>query len=137
MVAHSMGNLTLGYYMLNYAGDESLPKLNKQVNTGAPYNGILGRNDEPNEVKLDENGKPDQMKQEYKDLQQMKYNYPKKSVDVLNVYGDLQDGSHSDGKVTNQSSLSLKSLLNGYVNSYRTFKVEGNMVNIVHYMIIK
>ncbi|MCD8787539.1 alpha/beta hydrolase [Staphylococcus gallinarum] len=125
MVAHSMGNLTLGYYMLNYAGDESLPKLNKQVNTGAPYNGILGRNDEPNEVKLDENGKPDQMKQEYKDLQQMKYNYPKKSVDVLNVYGDLQDGSHSDGKVTNQSSLSLKSLLNGYVNSYRTFKVEG------------
>ena len=53
------------------------------------------------------------------------------------MYGDLQDGSHSDGKVTNQSSLSLKSLLNGYVNSYRTFKVEGNMVNIVHYMIIK
>ena len=42
-------------------------------------------------MKLDENGKPDQMKQEYKDLQQMKYNYPKKSVDVLNVYGDLQD----------------------------------------------
>lgn len=125
MVAHSMGNLTLSYYMLNYGDDNSLPQLNKQVDTGAPLNGILGRDDKPNRVKLDENSKPDKMTDEYKELQQMKYNYPQQSVEVLNIYGDLLDGTHSDGKVTTQSSLSLKYLLDGYVKSYRTFKVEG------------
>lgn len=44
---------------------------------------------------------------------------------MLNIYGDLKDGTHSDGRVSNSSSKSLKYLLGNSPKSYRESKYEG------------
>ncbi|CFO39109.1 cell surface hydrolase [Staphylococcus aureus] len=44
---------------------------------------------------------------------------------MLNIYGDIEDGTHSDNRVTNVSSKSLRYLVDGKVSSYEEFKVTG------------
>ena len=51
--------------------------------------------------------------------------YCGKEIEVLNIYGDLQDGSHSDGRVSNSSSQSLQYLLRGSAKSYQEMKFKG------------
>jgi len=124
-VAHSMSNKSFSYYMLNYGDDEQLPKLNKEVNLAGNFNGEVDVNGKKLNIKLDKNGKPNKMMDDYKELRAMKHHYPENKVKVLNIYGDVQDGTNSDGRVTNVSSHSLKYLLEDSVASYETFKVYG------------
>ncbi|TYK44179.1 alpha/beta hydrolase, partial [Staphylococcus pseudintermedius] len=51
--------------------------------------------------------------------------YKGKNIDVLNIYGDLKDGTHSDGSVSNTSSRSLKYLLGGSAKTYRESEYVG------------
>ncbi|WP_125589248.1 alpha/beta fold hydrolase [Companilactobacillus jidongensis] len=125
VVGHSMGNMTIAYYMLNYGKDKSLPKIIKQVDIAGHYNGILGMNDEPNRMKLASNGKPQKMDSDYKQLLKLREIYPDKQVDILNIYGDKGDGTHSDGSVSNASSKSLKYLVSERAKSYREKKISG------------
>ncbi|MFV4979903.1 alpha/beta hydrolase [Lactobacillus delbrueckii] len=61
------------------------------------------------------NGKPIQMNDNYKRQLVLRKLYP--HAKVLNVYGDLEDGSHSDGRVKNPSSKSLRYLVSPKVKS--------------------
>lgn len=54
-------------------------------------------------MKLDSNGKPNYMNTTYKQMTAARKAYPKGQVAVLNIYGDI--GNHTDGRVTNASSL--------------------------------
>jgi len=125
VVGHSMGNMTIAYYPLDYSQDKSLPKLNKQVDIAGHYNGILGMNDEPNKMKLASNGKPEKMDSDYKQLLKLREVYPNNQVGILNIYGDKNDGTHSDGSVSNASSKSLRYLVSGRAKSYREKKISG------------
>ncbi|MBD5069958.1 MAG: alpha/beta hydrolase [Lactobacillus sp.] len=125
VVAHSMGNMTLAYYMLDNGQNKKLPQLQKQVNIAGHYNGILGVDDTANEMKLDAEGKPKQMAKPYQELLKLNETYPKNQVSVLNIYGDLKDGSDSDGRVSNASSLSEKYLLRNVAKSYQTLEITG------------
>ena len=51
MVGHSMGNMAIMYYLLDYGQDQGMPKLCKQVDIAGHFNGILGQNDKPNQMK--------------------------------------------------------------------------------------
>ncbi|MCE5002495.1 alpha/beta hydrolase [Staphylococcus pseudoxylosus] len=124
-VGHSMGNLSFAQYMLMYGGDPSLPQLNKQVNIAGTYNGVLNMNEEVNEISVDVNGKPSRMNPPYQELQQLEDIYNGKNIDVLNIFGDLEDGTHSDGRVSNSSSKSLKYLLGDSPESYKESKYKG------------
>lgn len=124
-VGHSMGNLSFATYMLTYGNDQSLPKLNKQVNIAGTYNGVLNMNENVNEISVDANGKPSRMNPPYPELRKLQDIYKGKHVEVLNIYGDLKDGTHSDGKVSNSSSKSLKYLLGNSPKSYHESKYEG------------
>ncbi|MEY8601344.1 alpha/beta hydrolase [Staphylococcus shinii] len=124
-VGHSMGNLSFAQYMLTYGNDPSLPQLNKQVNIAGTYNGVLNMNEQVNEISVDANGKPSRMNPPYQELQQLKEIYKGKNIDVLNIFGDLKDGTSSDGRVSNSSSKSLKYLLGDSPKSYRESKYEG------------
>ena len=44
---------------------------------------------------------------------------------VLNIYGDRDDGSHSDGSVSNTSSQSLRYLISDRTKSYKELKITG------------
>ncbi len=124
-VAHSMGNVSFAQYMIDYGRDASLPQLKKEVNLAGTFNGVLGMNEEVNEIQVDRNGKPSDMNPPYQEFMQLKSIYKDKNIDVLNMYGDLLDGTHSDGRVSNSSSKSLKYLLGDSPKSYQEVKYEG------------
>ena len=124
-VAHSMGNVSFAQYMIDYGRDTSLPQLKKEVNLAGTFNGVLGMNEEVNEIQVDRNGKPSDMNPPYQEFMQLKSIYKDKNIDVLNMYGDLLDGTHSDGRVSNSSSKSLKYLLGDSPKSYQEVKYEG------------
>lgn len=126
VVAHSMGNMAVAYYMLDNATDKSLPKLQKQVDLAGHYNGILGVNGEPKTYALQENGVPYDQTEAYKELSALKDKYPKAQVQVLNIYGDLDDGSNSDGRVNNDSSKALAALLKERARSYQELEIKGS-----------
>ena len=122
MVAHSYGNMAIVYYMLQHGSDTSLPKLVKQVDIAGHFNGIIGI-DEPENLTLDDEGKPSSMTESYEELLSLGDNYPQGQVEVLNIYGNT--GKESDERVTNLSSQSLGYLLKGHVKSYQEKKISG------------
>lgn len=124
LVGHSMGNMAIAYYLLENS-NSNLPKLKKQVDIAGHFNGIIARGDKPNQVSLDSNGKPDHLDKNYKELLSLREKYPNKQVKVLNIFGDKNDGTHSDGSVTNASSQSLRYLLDSRPISYQEKKIKG------------
>ena len=126
LVGHSMGNMAINYYILDNPGLKGLPKINKVVDIAGHFDGIIDEDDEPNETTLDKNGKPDRMNSFYKELLALRKTYPT-NIKVLNIYGDKNDGTHSDGAVTNASSKSLKYLVSGRAKSYQEKKIVGKM----------
>ena len=122
MVAHSYGNMAIVYYMLQHGSDTSLPKLVKQVDIAGHFNGIIGM-DEPENITLDDEGKPSSMTESYQELLTLGNHYPQGQVEVLNIYGNT--GKGSDERVTNLSSQSLGYLLKGHVKSYQEKEITG------------
>ena len=131
-----MGNMSFAYYMNNYGNDKYLPHLQK-VNIAGTYNGVLNLNEKINEINLDRNGKPNKMNDDFKKLLSLKEVYKDKNIDVLNIYGDIQDGTHSDGRVSNSSSKSLKYLLEIVQNLTRKINSPVKQLNIANYTKIK
>ncbi|RRK11306.1 alpha/beta hydrolase [Lactiplantibacillus garii] len=125
VVGHSMGNMAIVYYLLQYGANKRLPQLRKQVDIAGHFNGILGMNDEPNRMKLKVDGQPMKMDADYRTLLKLRQTLPKNQIQVLNIYGDKNDGTHSDGRVSNASSQSLRYLVAPRAQSYREKRIVG------------
>ena len=69
----------------------------------------------------------------YPDLQQLKDIYKGQEIEVLNIYGDLQDGTNSDGRVSNSSSKSLKYLLGNSPKAIKNPNTKAKQPNIANY----
>ena len=116
IVAHSAGNVAVYQALASQAAHT--PKTNKFVILAGPFDGVLSLNDQANKNKVNpkDHYKPSIMYPansyypSYKQLMQLSTAFPK-TVKVLNVYGNLGDGSNSDSLVTNASSLSVNYLL--------------------------
>lgn len=122
LVGHSMGNMSISFYLLDNANNQKLPQLNKQVAIAGHFDGIKGR-DLPSGLKVDsQTGRPNQMSPAYRQLLGLRNNYPK-SAKVLSMYGDIGDGS--DGQVTNESSKTLRYLVANRAVSYQEKKFTG------------
>ncbi|MDF7672651.1 alpha/beta hydrolase [Lactobacillus sp. ESL0701] len=122
-VAHSMGNLTTMFYQMKYGNSDKLPRLNKQVNLGGHFDGILGMDDKANRNYLLSSGRPRYLNASYRYLLKHRQNYPK-NVSVLNIFGNKEDSTNSDGDVSVISARSLRYLLRGKVN-YQEIEVKG------------
>ncbi|MHA3066899.1 alpha/beta hydrolase [Lacticaseibacillus saniviri] len=118
-VGHSMG----AYAVVAAAMLNSPIKTNKMLAIAGPYNGILHWDDEVHEVSLNKQQKPDVMRPEYKWLLAHAKNF--KANSVLNLYGDVEDGSDSDTVVAANSALSLGYVLRNSHATYRTERVLG------------
>ena len=125
VVAHSMGNLTAVYYLLNHATDKQLPRMAKMVNIAGHFDGIIGMDDQPNQNQVKKDGQPQKMNATYRQLMGLRNQLPAKSIAVLNIYGDLGDGTHSDGRVSNASSQSLRYLVTPGAKTYQEKKFTG------------
>lgn len=123
-VAHSMGNMSILFYLLEHAQNEELPQLQKQVNIANHVNGLEGRDLPANLTILDsKTGQPSAMSDSYQKLLGLREIYPQDQVDVLNIYGDFKN--QSDGSVLNVSSRSLKYLVIDNAKSYQEKRVTG------------
>lgn len=121
--AHSMGNMAVMYYLLNNGQNKKLPHLQKQVAMAGTFDGAMGWNEPANLTINAKTGKPSAENDTYKKLLPLRHSYPK-GVKVLNIYGDLGNGN--DSQVTNNSSKTLKYLLNGQAKSYAEKKITGS-----------
>ena len=123
-VAHSMGNMSILFYLLEHAQNEELPQLQKQVNIANHVNGLEGMDLPANLTILDNHtGQPSAMSDSYQKLLGLREIYPQDQVDVLNIYGDFKN--QSDGSVLNVSSRSLKYLVIDNAKSYQEKRVSG------------
>lgn len=138
-VGHSMGAYAVIYYNLLNGNNSKLPRANKIMVLSGPYDGIIDNHkrnqpitgpltrywdDYPNQNRLLANGKPQIIHPEYEQLLKLKNRMPSQTQ-VLNVYGNLENGSHSDGVVSNVSDLSLGFLIKDRVQSYKTAELRG------------
>lgn len=127
MVGHSLGNISIMYYMLNNVNKKGMPRLNKIVNMAGHFAGLNFEVPEdirqPQNLKLDKNGKPNKMNATYRQMAKLRSIYPKNQVKVLNIIGDI--GGKTDGTVPNVSSLSLKYIIGNRAKSYRVMKFTG------------
>ncbi|WP_281166042.1 alpha/beta hydrolase [Liquorilactobacillus sicerae] len=124
VVAHSMGNLDLMYYLL---GDKRLSglKLKHQVDIAGPFDGsnIDGYSFLNN--RLQKNGLPTRLSFFYHYFLTHRDRYSFDQTRVMNIYGNLNNGSNSDGRVSTVSARSLKYLLQHRAKSYQQIKISG------------
>lgn len=138
-VGHSMGSYAWVYYNMLVGNNAKYPRLARAVLIGGPYDGIINNHklnqpqnpplsklwdDRPNENHLLKNGRPKIIHPEYQKLLDIRSRFPKQAR-VLNIYGDLLDGSNSDGVITIPSARSLAYLIKNEVTSYHELRVTG------------
>lgn len=127
MVAHSLGNVSVMYYLLQNH-NTSMPRLNKQVAIAGHFDGVdLSQATQelqaPKNLKIAADGKPNKMNKAYKQMLALRKIYPQEKTQVLNIVGDKSHGS--DGLVSNASSESLKYLLGTDSSNYQLKKYYG------------
>lgn len=123
-VGHSAGSVALVAYAEAYSQDQWLPRLRKLVTIAGPFNGVIGMNESHNTNFLTADGRPKIMYPKnfwlpsYAELYRQRQQFPRDAA-VLNIYGDLNDGSHSDRYISTASARSLGYLLGSIPASFR------------------
>lgn len=128
MVGHSLGNISIIYYLLQNANKKNMPQIQKQVDIAGHFAGLSFSNvptsiRQPSGMTLDKNGKPNKMNATYRQMTAVRKLYQDNRIQVLNVIGNI--GDNTDGTVDNISSLSLKYLTGNGQSSYHELIITG------------
>ncbi|CAK1228777.1 alpha/beta hydrolase [Fructobacillus fructosus] len=112
VVGHSMGNMAIAYYLMATADGkgDSFPVVKKQIDLAGTYNGLMSTEPE-SDSPLKDDGQPVNQSAYYKRLLPLREYYQKHQVQVLNIYGNSQGSGNNDTTVYNNSSKSLKYLV--------------------------
>ena len=125
IVSHSKGNLETAYYFKRYPELQKRYPVDHFISIAGHYDGIIGENDSPHRLKLNaRTDKPNIMQPEYRGLLSLRKTFPR-NTRILNIFGNLEDGTNSDGDVSNNSAKSLKYLVEGRAKSYRNLMIKG------------
>ncbi|WEG73243.1 alpha/beta fold hydrolase [Vagococcus intermedius] len=122
-VGHSMGGVAALRYLVDYGYDPKLPQITKLVTLGSPFNGEEVSNDSMTELDLSEKG-PQERNATYRYLEAAQERLPK-TLSFLNIYGDLGNGSRSDGTVPVDSVKAISYLLEPVIESYHEVAIYG------------
>lgn len=124
LVSHSMGGVSALRYLLEYAGDQT-PETERFVAIAAPFNDLEIAEDTEDifAYELTEKG-PSGETPIYRYFDQAMENLPK-NLQVLNVAGDLKDGTESDGSVSTHSAFALRLLFQKHAKNYQELTVAG------------
>ena len=122
LVGHSMGNMSSIFLINKYHNRKSLPKIAKIVDIAGHFNGIRGMS-EVSDSPLKQNGYPSKLDPTYQMLLPIKKIYP--HAKVMNIFGDKQDGTHSDGPVAVNSAKSLRYLAEPNASHYEEHEILG------------
>lgn len=127
VVSHSAGGVMFLQTLLA-TKSTIMPQIKHFIPIAGHFNGYIGDNNRgtsPNTNYLTSSGRPKIMTEQYRQLLKQKSNFPKQTK-VLNIYGDLGNGSHSDGTVINESSRSLHYLVGMRNTNYHERKFTGS-----------
>lgn len=124
LVGHSMGNLEIINYINDNANNHQLPQVAHLVAIAGHYDSGVWEKRMMNVKVNPRTGKPNKMDAPYRHLLGLRHKFPT-NTRVLNIYGNLEDGSHADGDVPVNSAKSLKYLVATRAKSYREFEVRG------------
>lgn len=114
IVAHSMGGVTVLNYLSKYGISDQVPHVEKVVTLGVPFNDTeVGKDGEIEYRPLTKYG-PKTMAPLFKSIRRRRFIISPQTK-FLNVAGDIQNGSASDGSVSLDSVLSLRYLLSRQV----------------------
>ncbi|MFL2104111.1 alpha/beta fold hydrolase [Desemzia sp. FAM 23991] len=127
LVGHSMGGVSSFRYLITYGKDDSLPVVNKFIAIGAPFNNFVSGNEEQSVDALSQNG-PLVISERYSDYAAGIQDYPK-ATNMLNIVGDLEDGSEGDGTVPSRSALAIGYLMQMNGLEYRTEIITGSQAS--------
>lgn len=127
LVGHSMGGVSSFRYLVTYGDDDSLPIVNRFVAIGAPFNDFVTGNEEQSLDALIQDG-PLVISQRYSDFAAGIQQYPKETP-LLNIVGDVQDGSDGDGTVSLRSGLSIGHLMQINEMNYSEEIVTGSQAS--------
>ncbi|MFD1485150.1 alpha/beta hydrolase [Lacticaseibacillus baoqingensis] len=118
-VGHSAGAIAV----IEAAMRRPAVKMHKLVVIAGPFSGAFGPGGKINSVRLAPNGKPTPQSPKYRQLLSEAKDFHAQAV--LNLYGDLNDGSRSDGVVPINAAKSLRYLLRHWQGSYQVRAVVG------------
>lgn len=122
-VGHSMGGITGLRYIVDHAHDLRNVQIRKLVCIGSPFNSEVVHESGVTKYDCDDKG-PRHLHETYRYLQTYQEHFSKK-IRILNIYGDLKNGSRSDGVVSTSSARALKHLVDGKVGCYLEREIKG------------
>ncbi|QQP70724.1 alpha/beta fold hydrolase [Carnobacterium sp. CS13] len=123
LVGHSMGGVSSFRYLVTYGNDDSLPTVDKFIAIGAPFNDFVTGNETQTLDALSQDG-PSVISERYGDFSAAIQQYPS-STKMLNIVGDLQDGSEGDGTVPIRSGLAIGYLMQTNGLDYHDEEITG------------
>lgn len=124
LVSHSMGGVSSLRYLLEYAGNKT-PVVDRFVAIAAPFNDLEIAEDTEDvfAYELTEDGPSGETPiYQYFDHSM---NLLPANIRVLDVAGDLEDGTESDGSVSTHSAFALRWLFQKHAKSYQELTVKG------------
>lgn len=124
LVSHSMGGVSSLRYLLEYAGNKT-PVVDRFVAIAAPFNDLEIAEDTEDvfAYELTEDG-PSGETPIYQYFDHSMNRLPA-NIRVLDVAGDLEDGTESDGSVSTHSAFALRWLFQKHAKSYQELTVKG------------
>lgn len=125
IVAHSMGCVSVLMYLNKYGYDNRNTAIKRVVTMGAPFNDheVGKRTPYIEDHPLTDDG-PVEMTPLYHWLKKNNVGLPSE-IKFLNIAGNLQNGTFSDGQVSVNSALSLRYLVKDVRQQYREFVIHG------------
>ena len=122
-LGHSMGGVAALRYLVDHSADQHLPKVKRLVVIGAPFNGEVVAASGVTKYDLGKHG-PHHFAETFRYFNAYQQHLPD-DLEVLNIYGDLRNGSRSDGFVAVDSARSLRFLIKDKIACYREKEVIG------------
>lgn len=123
LLGHSSGGVTGLRYLLEYGQRKDLPVVKKLVVIGAPFNGEIVSAKGRTVYDLGPTG-PLNETDSYRYFSAYKQAIPR-SLQVLNIFSDLGNGSRSDGVISVDSAKSLRFLIKKQVAYYQEKQLYG------------
>ena len=124
-VGHSMGNTDIMAYETIYGQKKQLPQLRKYVAIAPPMEGNIHMYPWTINLTLNANGRPNRFTPEYRRLVNGRRNLPKNQLRILSLYGNLDDGTRTDGTISIASAQSLRYLVANHAKSFKEVAFHG------------
>ncbi|MBP1040171.1 alpha/beta fold hydrolase [Vagococcus sp. BWB3-3] len=126
LIGHSMGGVTSLHYLTQIKTfQESVPRVSKLITLGSPFKGNVAHTIMSQVYKLEKSEEGIRNFDDNFTYFMVERNKLPEDLRVLNIYGDVENGTESDSIVKVESALALGEIVKDNVASYNEIKLTG------------